>query len=78
MEDPNKYDNSEIQVKGVVENYTNNSFYLSEGLDRITVELGNLTIPAEFEDGIDVVITGNYRSDTNMLTATQIITQCSS
>ncbi|MCK4796960.1 MAG: cytochrome c maturation protein CcmE [Spirochaetes bacterium] len=77
MEDPDKYDNIEIQVKGVVENYSNNSFYLSEDLDRIIVNLGNLDIPAEFENGIDVVITGNYRSDTNELDATQIITQCS-
>ena len=77
MENPNEFDNSEIQVKGIVENYTDNIFYLSEGSDRIKVNLGDLTIPIEFEDGIDVVITGNYRSDTNEIAATQIITQCS-
>ena len=74
---PSKYNNKEIQVIGIVQDFTGENFSLTEDEYSIFVEVNGLSIPNEFEDGVQVVITGFFNSPPSILTASQILTQCS-
>jgi len=74
---PSKYHNKEIQVIGVVQGFSGLNFSLTEDEHSIFVDINGLSVPNEFEDGVQVVITGMFNSPRSILTASQIITQCS-
>ncbi|MFX1380268.1 MAG: cytochrome c maturation protein CcmE [Promethearchaeota archaeon] len=73
---PTKYDNKEVQIIGIVEDFNANYFNLTEGDYSIYVDINGLTPPSDLENGIEVVVTGVFNSSL-VLVATQILTQCS-
>lgn len=73
---PSKYQNKQIQVIGIVQGFTGGNFNLTENEDSILVDVSGITVPDELENGIQVVVTGHFDSSL-ILTANQILTQCS-
>ncbi|HEC37435.1 MAG TPA: hypothetical protein ENI29_04305 [bacterium] len=73
---PSRYNNKEIQVIGVVQDFSGGDFNLTEGEDAILVYTSGITVPNELVNGIEVVIKGIFNSSL-ILTATQILLQCS-
>ncbi|MFW9823704.1 MAG: cytochrome c maturation protein CcmE [Candidatus Thorarchaeota archaeon] len=73
---PAKYDSKEIQVIGIVQDFTGGDFNLTENAYSISVDINGLTPPTDLENGIEVVVTGTFSSSL-VLTANQILTQCS-
>ena len=73
---PSRYNNKEIQVIGVVQDFSGGDFNLTEGEDTILVYTSGITVPNELVNGIEVVIKGIFNSSL-ILTATQILLQCS-
>ncbi len=77
VEDPERYDGQEIQVKGIVKNYDGGDFNLTEDGKKIEVKVDDLdTIPEDLENGIEVVVTGKFDAK-KFIKATEILTQCS-
>ncbi len=76
VEDPERYDEQEIQVKGIVKNYDGGDFNLTEDGKKIEVRVKEITVPDDLENGIEVVVTGKFDAK-KVLTATEILTQCS-
>jgi len=74
---PSKYNNKEIQVIGIVQGFSGENFSLTEGEHSIFIDINGLSVPNEFENGVQVVITGIFNSPPSILTAIQILTQCS-
>ena len=74
---PSKYDNKEIQVIGIVLDFSGENFSLTENEYSIFVDINDLDVPNEFENGVQVVITGIFNAPASILTASQILTQCS-
>ncbi|MBY8991249.1 MAG: cytochrome c maturation protein CcmE [Candidatus Lokiarchaeota archaeon] len=73
---PAKYDNKEIQVIGVVQGFAGSDFNLTESGNSIFIDINGLTPPTDLENGIQVVVKGVFNSSL-VLTANQILTQCS-
>ncbi|MFX0057767.1 MAG: cytochrome c maturation protein CcmE [Candidatus Hodarchaeota archaeon] len=76
VSDPTKYDNREIQVIGIVQDFSGGNFNLTENTDRILIDVSETAIPSELENGLQVVVMGLFNA-TLILKATQILTQCS-
>lgn len=75
-ENPSSYENKEVQVIGIVQGITDDYFNLTEGEDSILVYAGDITVPDDVENGLQIVVTGVI--DTSiLLVASQILTQCS-
>lgn len=75
-EDPASYENKEIQVIGLVQGLTDDYLNLTEGENSILVYLGDITVPDDVEDELQIVVTGVVNT-LNVLVASQILTQCS-
>ena len=73
---PTRYNNKEIQVIGIVQGFSGGDFNLTEGENTIFVDASGLVVPNDVDNGIEVVITGIFDSSL-ILTASQILTQCS-
>jgi len=76
-ENPTIYDNQEIQVKGIVDDFDGDDFKLTEGGDRIKVKVDDVDVPDDLDEDMEVVVTGKYDASSNSLAATEILTQCS-
>ncbi|GAG92548.1 unnamed protein product, partial [marine sediment metagenome] len=76
LEDPSRYNNQEIQVIGIVEGYSGGNFNLTQGNDKIFIDVSDITVPDDVEDGIQVVVMGLF-NHLLYLNATQILVQCS-
>ena len=76
LEDPSAYHNQEIQVIGIVEDYSGGNFNLTQGNDKVFIDVSGITIPNDVEDGIQVVVMGLF-NNLLYLNATQILVQCS-
>jgi cytochrome c-type biogenesis protein CcmE len=75
-ENPSSYENKEVQVIGIVQGITDDYFNLTEGEDSILVYAGDITVPDDVENGLQIVVTG-VLNVLSVLTASQILTQCS-
>ncbi len=75
-EDPTSYENKEIQVIGIVQGLTDDYFNLTEGENSILIYSGNIVVPDDVENGLQIVVTG-ILNNTYVLAASQILTQCS-
>lgn len=73
---PTSYDHLEIQVIGIVQDFSGGNFNLTENTDKILIDVSQTTIPSELNNGLEVVVMGQF-SATLILLATQILTQCS-
>ncbi len=76
LEDPSRYHNQEIQVIGIVEGYSGGNFNLTQGNDKIFIDVSDITVPADVENGIQIVVMGWF-NNLLYLNATQILVQCS-
>jgi len=76
LEDPSRYHNQEIQVIGIVEGYSGGNFNLTQGNDKIFIDVSEIAVPDDVEDGLQVVVMGLFNS-LLFLNATQILVQCS-
>jgi len=76
LDDPARYNNQEIQVIGTVEGYSGGNFNLTQGNDKILIDVSGITVPDDVVNGIEVVVTGLFNS-LLILNATQILVQCS-
>ena len=76
LDDPTRYHNQEIQVIGTVEGYSGGNFNLTQGNDKILIDVSSITVPDEVVNGIEVVVMGLFNS-LLFLNATQILVQCS-
>jgi cytochrome c-type biogenesis protein CcmE len=76
LDDPTRYHNQEIQVIGTVEGYSGGNFNLTQGNDKILIDVSGITVPDDVVNGIEVVVMGLFNS-LLYLNATQILVQCS-
>jgi len=76
LDDPTRYHNQEIQVIGTVEGYSGGNFNLTQGSDKILIDVSVITVPDDVVNGIEVVVMGLFNS-LLFLNATQILVQCS-
>ncbi|MFX1496276.1 MAG: cytochrome c maturation protein CcmE [Promethearchaeota archaeon] len=76
VSNPTSYDNLEIQVIGIVQDFSGGNFNLTENTDKILIDVSQTTIPSELNNGLQVVVMGQF-SAALILIATQILTQCS-
>ena len=76
FEDPSRYHNQEIQVIGIVEGYSGGNLNLTQGDNKIFIDVSDITVPDDVEDGIQVVIMGWF-NQLLYVNATQILVQCS-
>jgi cytochrome c-type biogenesis protein CcmE len=76
LDDPTRYHNQEIQVIGRVEGYSGGNFNLTQGNDKILIDVSGITVPDDVVNGIEVVVMGLFNS-LLFLNATQILVQCS-
>lgn len=76
IENPSYYNNQEIEVIGVVQDYDGEDFNLTEASYKIAIDTSETIIPDDFSNGIEVVVRGIFNQSL-ILYAIQIITQCS-
>ena len=76
VENPSEYTDREIEVIGIVQDYSGGDFNLTEGDMKIMVQISGITVPEKVDNGIEVVVKGVLRSSL-ILEALQILTQCS-
>ncbi|NVM28740.1 MAG: cytochrome c maturation protein CcmE [Candidatus Helarchaeota archaeon] len=76
LANPSKYYNQEIQVIGIVRDYSGGNFNLTEGDDYLYVDTTEVVIPSGLNNSMEVVVTGIFNSSL-ILKASQILTQCS-
>ena len=76
LENQSYYNNQEIEVIGIVQDYNGGDFNLTEGSSKISISTSDITIPEDFSNGIEVVVRGIFNQSL-ILNAIQIITQCS-
>ena len=76
LDDPTRYHNQEIQVFGTVEGFSGGNFNLTQGNDKILIDISGITVPDDVVNGIEVVVMGLFNS-LLYLNATQILVQCS-
>jgi cytochrome c-type biogenesis protein CcmE len=73
---PTRYHNREVQVIGIVQGFSGGNFNLTENEHSILIDINGLTIPNDLDNDVKVVVTGVFDSSL-VITATQILTQCS-
>lgn len=73
---PSQYDNQEIQVIGIVDDFSGSNFYLIENNNRILVDTISVNIPDDLKNGTEVVITGIFHASL-ILNASLLLMQCS-
>ena len=76
LENPSYYNNQEIEVIGMVQDYNGEDFNLTEANYKISIDTSDVIIPDDFSNGIEVVVRGIFNQSL-ILYAIQIITQCS-
>ena len=76
LEDPSRYHNQEIQVIGTVEGYSGGNFNLTQGNNKIFIDVSEIAVPGDVENGIQIVVMGLF-NQLLYLNATQILVQCS-
>lgn len=76
LENPSSYNNQEIEVIGIVQDYISGDFNITEGSYKIPINTSEVTIPDDFSNGIEVVVRGIF-IQSSVLNAIIIITQCS-
>lgn len=76
LENPSYYNNKEIEVIGIVEDYSGGDFNLTEGSYKIAINTSDVILPGDFSNGKEIVVRGIF-SQSSILNAIQIITQCS-
>ncbi len=76
LDDPTRYHNQEIQVIGTVDGYSGGNFNLTQGNNKIFIDVSGITVPGDVANGIQVVVMGVFNS-LLFLNATQILVQCS-
>lgn len=76
FDDSTRYNNQEIQVIGTVEGYSGGNFNLTQGNDKILIDVSGITVPDDIVNGIEIVVMGLFNS-LLFLNATQILVQCS-
>ena len=75
-EDPTLFNEREIEVIGIVMDYSGGDFNLTEGTDRIVIQVSAITVPDDVVNGTQVVVKGILKPNL-ILVANQILTQCS-
>jgi cytochrome c-type biogenesis protein CcmE len=73
---PSQYHNREVQVIGIAQNFSGGDFNLTENEHSILIDMSGVPIPNDLENGVKVVVTGIFDSSL-VITATQVLTQCS-
>ncbi len=73
---PGKYDQHEIQVIGVVKDFTGGNFNLTDNTVYLIVDVAGASIPDNFTNGLEIVVTGIFETP-KLLHASLIIMQCS-
>ncbi|MHA2472482.1 MAG: cytochrome c maturation protein CcmE domain-containing protein [Promethearchaeota archaeon] len=73
---PTRYHNREVQVIGIVQGFSGGNFNLTENEHSILIDINGLTIPNDLDNDVKVVVTGVFDASL-VITATQILTQCS-
>ncbi|MHA1884776.1 MAG: cytochrome c maturation protein CcmE domain-containing protein, partial [Promethearchaeota archaeon] len=63
-------------VIGIVQGFSGGNFNLTENEHSILIDINGLTIPNDLDNDVKVVVTGVFDSSL-VITATQILTQCS-
>ena len=76
LDDPTRYHNQEIQVIGIVDGYSGGNFNLTQGDEKILIDVSSISVPDDVVDGLQVVVMGLFNSFL-FLNATQILVQCS-
>jgi cytochrome c-type biogenesis protein CcmE len=76
LENPSHYNNQEIEVIGIVRDFSGGDFNLTEGSYKISINTSDVSVPGDFSNGMEVVVRGIF-SQSSILKAIQIITQCS-
>jgi cytochrome c-type biogenesis protein CcmE len=76
VENPTSFNNQEVEVIGIVQDYSGGDFNLTEGSNKIVIQTAGVTIPTDVVNGIQVVVKGTLKAGL-ILTASQILTQCS-
>jgi len=71
-----KYDNQEIQVIGIVQDFSGGNFNLTENNDKIMIDVSYVSVPSELTNGLQIVVVGQFNSSL-VIVATLILTQCS-
>jgi cytochrome c-type biogenesis protein CcmE len=71
------YDNQEVQVIGIVQDFNGENFSLTENTYSLSVDAKGTAIPPELQNGIKIVVTGIFSSSPMVLIANQILVQCS-
>ena len=73
---PSQYHNRNIQVIGITQGFSGGDFNLTESAYSIFIDMSQIPIPNDLDNGLKVVVTGIFNSSL-VITATQILTQCS-
>ena len=76
VNNPDFYDNQEIQVSGVVEELIGNEFFIAEGTSKIRVIPYNIIIPNEVYNGSEVVVQGEFNASDISIEVYEILTYC--
>ncbi len=76
VSDPAKYNQQEIQVIGIVRDFSGGNFNLTENTVFLIVDVTGASIPDNFTNGVEIVVKGIFEVP-KILRATLIILQCS-
>ncbi len=74
--DPTKYNQQEIQVIGVVRDFSGGNFNLTDNTAYLIVDVTGASMPDNFTNGLEIVVKGVFEGP-NLLRATLILMQCS-
>ncbi len=74
--DPGKYDQQEIQVLGVVRDFSGSNFNLTDNTIYLIVDVSGASIPDNLTNGLEIVVKGVFDAP-KLLRATLILLQCS-
>ncbi len=74
--DPGKYDQQEIQVIGIVRDFSGGNFNLTEDAMYLMVDVTGASIPDNVTNGVEIVVKGIFENP-KILHAILIILQCS-
>lgn len=76
LTDPAKYDQKELQVLGIVRDFSGGNFNLTANTVYLFVDVTGSSIPDNFTNGLEIVVKGIF-AQPNLLHASLIILQCS-
>lgn len=76
VNNPDFYDNQEIQVSGVVEDLNGNEFFIAEDASKIKIIPYNIIIPNDVYNGSEVVVQGEFNASGISLKVYEILTYC--